>query len=218
MNFYLSYGAGVGSETLRLWLIEHDWQHEAVYVDHGCDWPETQEFVKTVPNLTVIKPDVQGFANLYEYCVYKKWVPTMFARWCTDKFKIRPLMAYFKRPCIVYLGITADEQKRVKMSKEKEAFNHYPLVAMGMTRQDCIDYIQERTGNVPSRSRCWFCPFMDKGSWKLLRKIHPYLYQKAKELEARNMEFRKESGKDPLTLNQAGCLEDITGENQYSLW
>ena len=68
MNFYLSYGAGVGSEALRLWLLENNWPHEAVYVDHGCDWPETQEFIKTIPNLTVIKPNVGGFDNLYEYC------------------------------------------------------------------------------------------------------------------------------------------------------
>lgn len=37
-------GPGVGSEALRLWLTENKWPHKAVYIDHGCDWPETREF------------------------------------------------------------------------------------------------------------------------------------------------------------------------------
>ncbi len=94
-HFYLSYGGGVGSEALRLWLLEHKWPFEAVYVDHGCDWPETQEFIKTVPNLTILKPDVEGYDNLYDYCLKYRMVPSFMKRWCTDKFKIRTLCQEF---------------------------------------------------------------------------------------------------------------------------
>ena len=69
-EIYLSYGAGVVSEALRLWLLENEYDFEAVWVDHGCDWPETIEFAYKIPNLTILKPDVEGFDNLYNYCLY----------------------------------------------------------------------------------------------------------------------------------------------------
>jgi 3'-phosphoadenosine 5'-phosphosulfate sulfotransferase (PAPS reductase)/FAD synthetase len=212
MNFYLSYGAGVGSEALRLWLIENHWPHEAVYVDHGCDWLETQEFVKVIPNLTIIKPDVQGYDNLYEYCYHKGQVPhPIVARWCTDKFKIRPLYKYFKRPCIVYIGYTVDESKRMSHSRDKEIHNQYPLISMGWSRQDAINYIASKNMPVPIRSNCWFCPFQTRSRWKELYKKHPDLYEKAKELEAMSPRG--------YTLAPSGePLESIVQENQGELF
>jgi len=203
MNFYLSYGAGVGSEALRLWLLENNWPHEAVYIDHGCDWPETQEFVKTIPNLTIIKPDVEGFDNLYEYCMAKGIYPSVRHRWCTDKFKMRPFLAYKKMPCLVYLGITFDEIKRMRTA-EIGRYNHYPLVAMKMTRQDCIDYIKSKDMPVPTRSACWLCPFQSRERWKRLFKNHPNLYAKAKKMKG--------------LIPSGERLESIVQENQGRLF
>ena len=42
---YLSFGGGVNSVALMLWLIEHDIEFEAVFADHGGDYPETYEYV-----------------------------------------------------------------------------------------------------------------------------------------------------------------------------
>ena len=219
MKIYLSYGAGVGSEALRLWLLENNWPHEAVYVDHGCDWPETQEFVKTVPNLTIIKPDVEGFDNLYQYCLHYKMVPSFKQKFCSDKFKVRVLYKYFKRPCIGYLGFTIEESHRMKDSKDPEIFNSFPLISMGWTRQNCIEYIKSKNMPVPMRSGCWFCPNQRKGQWKLLRKRHPELYEKAKELEKQNIKYREGKGKEGLTLSRSRMkLEDITQERQGELF
>ena len=91
MKIYLSYGAGVISEALRLWLIENNYDFEAVWVDHGCDWPETREFAYSIPNLTILKPDVDGYNNLYDYCFDKNIVPSFRFRWCTDKLRINPV-------------------------------------------------------------------------------------------------------------------------------
>lgn len=218
-GFYLSYGGGVGSEALRLWLLEHKWPFEAVYVDHGCDWPETQEFVKTIPDLTVLKPAVEGYDNLYDYCFYKKMVPSFMSRWCTDKFKMRVLNGYFKKRCLCYIGFTIDESHRATDSGNKNVLNQFPLIAIGWTRQDCIDYIAATTGNVPMRSSCWFCPYQGDEQWKELMRLHPNLYEKAKALEKLNMEARKAKGKNALTLHASGRpLEIITGECQRGLW
>jgi len=222
MKFYLSYGAGVGSEALRLWLIENNWPHEAVYVDHGCDWPETREFVKTVPNLTVVKPDVEGFDNLYEYCLHYRITPFIRFRWCTVKFKIRPLYNYFKHPCFVYLGFTIDEAQRVKNSRKDDIHNFSPLVAMGWTRKNCVEYIKSKNMFVPPRSACWFCPLQNKGRWKLLRRKHPELYIKAKDLEALAVEKAKEKGIEvndlALFKGPGELLENITQERQGELF
>ena len=36
-----------------------------------------------------------------------------------------------------------------------------------------------------SRTSCWFCPFKPKADNKILQKLHPELYAKAKEWETR---------------------------------
>ena len=42
---YLSFGGGVNSTALMLWLLDQGIDFEAVYADHGCDWPETRAYV-----------------------------------------------------------------------------------------------------------------------------------------------------------------------------
>lgn len=218
-HFYLSYGGGVGSEALRLWLLEHRWPFEAVYVDHGCDWPETQEFVKTIPNLTILKPNVRGYDNLYDYCMHYRMVPSFMRRWCTIDFKIMTLHKYFKKRCLCYIGFTIDESQRAVNSGNENVLNQFPLISIRWTRQDCIDYIEKRTGNVPMRSSCWFCTFQKADQWKELRRLHPDLYEKAKVLEKLNRKTRKEKGKEPLFLSSSGKLiEEITQERQLGLW
>lgn len=216
MNFYLSYGAGVGSEALRLWLLENNWPHEAVYIDHGCDWPETKEFVKTISNLTIIKPNVEGFDNLFDYCWHWKITPIIQGkRLCSHKFKVKPLLNYFKHPAIVYIGYTADEAKRIKINTEEDIFNQYPLVSKYWRRSDAEVYIELGNKTVPPRSHCWFCPLQSKGEWKLLYKKHPNLYQKAKELEQRSI---KSNNKNASLAFGNKKLEDIVQEKQFELF
>lgn len=201
MNYYLSYGAGVGSEALRLWLLDQNQPFEAVYVDHGCDWPETQQFVKTVPNVKIIRPNVEGFSNLYDYCFKYHMVPSFMNRWCSDKFKVRCLIQYFKKPCIVFIGFTYDEAHRVDLSRTNGVSHVYPLIDNRITRAGAKRFTREHGGEVPMRSSCWFCPFQGRVQWQKLRREHIELYKKAKELEKRNIAYRKEKGKEPLTLS-----------------
>jgi 3'-phosphoadenosine 5'-phosphosulfate sulfotransferase (PAPS reductase)/FAD synthetase len=46
MRRYLSFGGGVNSVALGLWLMDHGIEAERVYADHGADWPETREYVQ----------------------------------------------------------------------------------------------------------------------------------------------------------------------------
>lgn len=218
MRRYLSYGAGVNSEALRLLLIDQGIEFEAVYVDHGCDWPETQEFVKTIPNITILKPDVEGYSNLYEYFLHYKMVPSMMLRFCTDKFKINPLYRYFERPCVCYIGMALDEAHRCKESRDANIHNKFPLVENKMSRKDCKQYIRDHGRRVPMKSGCWLCPMQKASQWRLLKRLHPDLYAKAKLMEEINIENRIKKGKLPLTLSASGKrLDVITMEGQIEI-
>lgn len=216
---YLSYGAGVNSEALRLLLIDQGVEFEAVYVDHGCDWPETREFVKTIHNLTILTPAVEGFSNLYEYCLHHRLIPSHMCRFCTDKFKVRPLHKHFQRPCICFIGIAADESHRCKDSRKSDIRNKFPLVKAKMTRKDCKQYIRDHGLPVPQKSGCWLCPFQRNEQWRRLKRLHPGLYDKAKDLEQASMARRSEQGRMPLALSANGKrLEVITMEGQLELF
>ena len=209
----------MSSEALRLLLIDQGIDFEAVYVDHGCDWPETQEFARTIPDLTILKPDVEGFSNLYEYCLRYCMVPHMKLRFCTAKFKIRPLYKYFERPCICYIGFAANEIHRCKESREKDIYNQFPLIMAKMTRRNCKQFILDHHLEIPIRSGCWLCPLQRNEQWLRLKRLHPDLYEKAKILEQANIAYRIEQGKMPLTLSaNKKRLEVITMEGQLELF
>ena len=113
MKTYLSFGGGVNSVAMMLLLLDEGIEEfEAVFVDHGTDWPETYKYFdmfqgwltrKGYKPITVLKPNVEGFTNLYDFYWHKKWVPSHMRRICTDKFKIRPLFKYFDKPCFCLL-------------------------------------------------------------------------------------------------------------------
>ena len=223
MQNYLSFGGGVNSVALYLYLLDSDVSFEAVFVDHGTDWPETYEYVKIFKSkypLTVLTPNVQGFNNLYNYCWDRKWVPTFMRRWCTDKFKIRPLYKYFKPPAFMMLGIDFGEQTRAKFSSNKGFENRFPLIEAEIDRDGCKDIIRSHNLPLPIKSGCFICPFQKVYQWKELRRNHPGLFCKAVELEKRNMVYRKSMGKSPLFLNQSpkASLQSIVDEKQRQLF
>lgn len=44
MKKYLSFGGGVNSVAMMLMLLDQKDDFEAIFVDHGTDWPETYEY------------------------------------------------------------------------------------------------------------------------------------------------------------------------------
>lgn len=223
MKNYLSFGGGVNSVALYLYLLDQKIEFEAVFVDHGTDWPETYEYVdmfkKKYP-LTVLKPFVTGYDNLYEYCLHYSIVPSFMFRWCTDKFKIKPIYKYVETPCFMMLGIDAGEAKRAKLSVRKGVENRFPLIEADINRVECKEIILNHGLPVPQKSGCFVCPYQRVAQWKELRMKHPDLFCKAKQLESANMEYRKSKGKTPLFLNQSpkASLSAIVDENQRQLF
>ena len=98
MRNYLSFGGGVNSVAMHLYLLEHGKEHgigdfEAVFVDHGTDWPETYEYLNMFQDrlkkrghkpVTVLKPSVRigkginaaDFDDVYKYAHEAKTFPS----------------------------------------------------------------------------------------------------------------------------------------------
>ena len=223
MNKYLSFGGGINSTALMFYLLDRGEDFEAVYADHGADWPETREYVEMLKNkgfpITVLEARVDGMA-LPEYCEHYGIIPIRSMRWCTGKFKIRPLREYFKRPAIVYLGFDWGEARRIRPASDEDGIEHrYPLFDAGIDRNDCEVIIRDYGLPVPMKSGCFFCPFQRKYMWQLLREMHPDLWCRVVNLEKRSLERAERKGVNAFYLyGKKPITEAVEAEGQQDLF
>jgi hypothetical protein len=206
IKVYLNHGLGINSWGLYLKLIEEGEipgeTFEAVAIDHETDWPDSYKYLymmlaKGYP-VTVIKPKVQGYTNLYDYYTWKETIPHRATRDCTDKFKITPLTKYHQTPCVVYLGIDAGESHRARLHEKNGETFDYPLVNANIDRGGCIEIIKRHGLPVPPKSGCYICPFQGRKQWIELKRLHPDLFCKATKLENLCNERRAAAGKSPV--------------------
>jgi 3'-phosphoadenosine 5'-phosphosulfate sulfotransferase (PAPS reductase)/FAD synthetase len=191
MKEYLSFGAGVGSTALMLHLLSQGKRFETLFVDHETDLPETYEYVAYLQErgyqVNVIKPNYEGFSSLYEYCKFRKFLPSIYLRWCTYRFKLQPLWKSVEKPCIMNIGISFDEKHRaIPKYKQKQAKGikiKYPLIENVITRRDCVKIIQDHGLKVPLKSGCWICPYQSPRTLIWLYSNHRELFNKIVELE-----------------------------------
>jgi len=223
MKTYLSYGGGVNSTACIVLHAQGELHYdEAIYVDHGGDWPETRKYVRMIAErfqVTILTPNVEGVSSLYDYSLWRNMIPSIRKRWCTDKFKIRVINAYIERPCFSLIGFSTDEARRARLSTEDGVENRFPLLEKEIDRKGCKDIIRDADLPIPIKSGCYFCPFQRKGQWKLLRKRHPDLFCNAQRLEDNEIEARKRIGKGPLLLaSKTKRLGDFINDRQSVLF
>ena len=135
-------------------------------------------------------------------------------RSCTAEYKVRPIESELKRrgasdefPAIVGLGITVDEVQRAKHwgkadPRSPSQVLEYPLLRLGMRREDSLRVIREAGLPEPPRSACWFCPFHSLDEWRRLRRDQPELFVEAQEMEAAIGERQAQLGRRPLWLTR----------------
>ena len=117
----------------------------------------------------------------------------MARRQCTTVYKILPIRREIKevtgaRPpaltCVQYIGISTNEQRRAKPSRDRWIANSYPLIEAGRSRQDCLDFLdREYKGHPVRRSACYFCPFHTTREWTDIAELYPELYEDAVDME-----------------------------------
>lgn len=190
MKRYLSFGAGVNSTALMLLLLDEGVEFEAVFVDTGCEWPETYDHLDRMLRegyeFTWLKPIVQGENNLYDYLMKYKTITSVNFRFCTSKFKTRPFYRYVEKPCTVYIGYDFEERRRRYLKQRKNIKLETPLISRHIGRNMCGDIIRDHGLPIPPKSGCWLCPFQKIAQWKRLRDEYPILFKMAMDLEEIN--------------------------------
>lgn len=222
MRRYLSYGGGVNSTALMLLLRDEGIDFEAVYADHGADWPETREYVDMLIRqgwpITVLQTRRDGLP-LYDYYESYSMMPFRMMRHCTTHFKVLPLQAYIQPPCIQYIGYSADEAHRAQRFIEAEGIEtEFPLIERGIGRQGCKDLISTHGLPVPMKSGCFICPFQRPSQWRELQTKHPDLMCKARALEAKTNAKRAEKGKTMVYLSGDRPVDQVAESDQMDLF
>ena len=115
----------------------------------------------------------------------------MLRRQCTQEFKITPILQK-ARECMGYkprqrvkhkvramLGITIDEAQRMKPAWQKWVTNTWPLVDLGLHRDDCFGIIEEVGLPEPLKSACVYCPYHSDSYWQWMKDEHPTEFERA---------------------------------------
>jgi len=233
---YLSHGGGVNSYALQLYLKDQGYKFESVFVDTGCERPETYQFLKRVNQflktnnkqpITIINAMEHGFPAqrefnglMYSFYLSKKTIPSRMYRDCSQKFKIKPKENYFSKPCINFIGIDAGEKNRIKNWKPSKGIkDKFPLIEVGIDRAECKRIIKRHGFPIPPKSACYICFNSTHADWRNLRNDHPKLFIKAKILENSCNRERKRKGLGPIYLSKYGVSLSVeVGENQLKLF
>ena len=130
----------------------------------------------------------------------------MQIRQCTTKYKIGPIEQYIRRNLLnvaagrrvpkgvfveQWIGISTDEIRRMKPSFNKWQVNRWPLIELGMSRQDCVDWFaQYYPGRQLPRSACSGCPFRSDREWLNLKQSDPEDFAEAARIDDSMREMR----------------------------
>lgn len=183
------------------------WEPPAVYAN--LEWLESE---LSFPVLKVnagrsLKKDVEAGVNVRG----RPWlsVPVFLSapdgtpagmnwRQCTTDYKIVPIRAKIREllglsvrspvamatSVEMWLGITTDEAERVRVAPDQWIVNHYPLIDLGMSREDCIDWFAEQyKGRDLPRSACVGCPYRSAEGWLQMRKNDKESFEEAARID-----------------------------------
>lgn len=179
----ISYGGGVQTAALLILTargkVENPATH-AVFADTGSELQATYEHIDLMQSVFPIQIVRSELGPLYEYVMAGKVVIPAFGdrggmthRRCTERWKIRIVRKWLReqgaKQAVVQIGISIDEAHRMKDSPLKWITHSYPLVDMGLSRQDCMNIIEAAGLPIPPRSACWMCAFRKHGEWTLMK-------------------------------------------------
>jgi hypothetical protein len=106
----------------------------------------------------------------------------MGRRQCTMEYKIQPLtrktrdlLGLVPRQrvkevlCEMLIGISTDEAMRMKPSQEAWKVHRWPLIDKGMSRSDCLAWMERKGYPLPPKSSCIGCPFHNDHEWRAIK-------------------------------------------------
>ena len=110
----------------------------------------------------------------------------MIRRQCTGEYKIVPIRRKVRElagltrkrsprcPIVEqWIGISFDEAIRMNPSLEAWQVNRFPLIELGMTRRDCLRWLEKHGYPMPPKSACIGCPYHGDAHWRQMRAEDP---------------------------------------------
>lgn len=148
-------------------------------------------------------------------------------RLCTIRWKIEPVGrwqaehgATAATPGRCALGISTDEIDRMRTKPYAHAYADvqklaYPLIDLGISRDECARIIAEAGLPPAPKSSCWFCPFQHPNRWREMRVNDPDRFAQAVDLEAMLIARREGLGRDPGHLAPIGGPLTTLDDQQF---
>jgi hypothetical protein len=139
----------------------------------------------------------------------------MGRRQCTSEYKLAPI----NRKVRELLGAAPPDFKRVTRGKVAEqwigfstdeigrctdkpanlyTYQRYPLLELGMSRKDCIRWLEAKGWGHTVKSACIGCPLHGNAAWRDLRDNHPREWQDAIEFDHSIRKGGARAGKDSI--------------------
>lgn len=160
----------------------------------------------------------------------------MIRRQCTGDYKIVPIRRKVRELLGIagkrspktpvaeqWIGISLDEAVRMKPCFEDWQVNRWPLLERGMSRQDCLRWLDRNDYPLPPKSSCIGCPFHSDAAWRRMRDTDPDAWSDAVDLDRTiRTGFRGLRGevylhRSAVPLDEADLTTD-TDRGQLDLW
>jgi len=202
MRKFIAFSGGVESSAMCVLFgknahavfADTGWEHQAVYdrID------KVQETIRKLHNndftIYKVKAEVRQngkiFDNLPAYIKESFLYPSPKYRYCTDKFKIRPMDKFLKQfgNVILMIGLNYNEQHRSIRNSSDHITYSYPLINNKITRESCIK-ILKKSGLYPNfpvymqRGGCVGCFYKSKKEFYAMALLSPDEFKQVEDIE-----------------------------------
>jgi hypothetical protein len=131
---------------------------------------------------------VYSRTNVPTYILNKDGTRGITMRQCTYDYKVLQIIREAKRiadgrKIVQWIGISRDEIRRMKPSRDSQISHRWPLVDLDMRRHDCINWMLSGGYPKPPRSACVYCPFHNNTEWRRLKDEEPKEWERAVKFE-----------------------------------
>jgi hypothetical protein len=241
MARYIAFSGGVESTTMCLLYGKGA---KAIWCDTGAEHKEMYERIdfceqrlKDIHNgefeiirvRAKLKAKGKIVDNLLDYILQYQFMPTVSRRYCTDKFKIKPIDDFLKSQgeCELMIGFNADEEpgkdRTGNLMRCENVKYTYPLFVNGIDRSEC-ESILIKHGLHPNfpiymkRGGCFMCIFKDKPQYKAMYLFDRSTFDKVEKFEEAYQGTRKRFF--PIMAHKGISMKDIRGEveNEILIW
>jgi hypothetical protein len=180
MSEVWSFGGGVQSVAIGALILQGrlPMPDFAVIADTGYERSSTWEYLRLMQaKLPIQRVSASDFATVGLWGGKGKdtllipafsdfhGTPAKLSGYCSNEWKTRVIDRWLKQQGVKtyrrWLGFSTDELKRAK-----DHSAHFPLIELGMSRNDCLALIDSMGWPLPPRSSCYMCPNHGDEEWR----------------------------------------------------